>query len=399
MSFIIKPFRAFYYNPSLIKNLSKVVCPPYDVIDKRQLRILRKQSPYNFSHILLAPKNNYKKVREKFKEWLEKKILIKDEKESLYLYKQSFKCEGKRYSRFGIISLLRMDKEGVVFPHEYTLKEPKEDRKRIIEETQANLSPIFVVIPESLDIFSEIYKKYSKRKTFLKFKDREGNFHWIWRIEERKDIEKVCNEIEKYKLVIADGHHRFEVAYRYYLKNKNKFKDLNYLLAYLTDAQKGLFILPTHRIGECREDVLRKLDNYFYWEEVAEKKLEKRLKENERIFCFGIYKDKKFYFLKLKKKSLLDKITKNKVYQHLDTYLLHKFVFPLLKIKKDKIKYTHSVNEAKEMVKGNKIAFLLRPTPLKVIHEIATRGLRLPQKSTYFYPKVGCGLLIRKFEK
>jgi len=399
MSFIIKPFCALYYNPFLVKDFSRVICPPYDIIDKKQLKILRKRCSYNFSRILLASNNNYKKIGERFKEWLKKGILIKDEKENLYLYKQNFKYEDKIYTRFGIISLLRMDKKGVVFPHEYTLREPKEDRKRIIEEIQANLSPIFVIVPESLRIFKRIYRKYSKKRPFLEFKDKEGNFHCIWKIKENKDIEKICKEIDKHKLVIADGHHRFEVTYCYYRKNRNKFKDLNYILAYLTDVQKGLLILPTHRVVKCERDILKRLEIYFYVEEIKEKKLEKKLKENKEIFSFGIYKDKKFYFLKLKKLSVLDKITKSEVYQYLDTYLLHKFVFSLLKIKGDKIKYTHSIKEAKKMVDKKRVAFLLRPTLLEVIYEIATRRLRLPQKSTYFYPKVGCGLLMRKFEK
>lgn len=395
----IKPFKATYYNSSIIKDMSFVASPPYDVISKKQLAALKRKSPYNFCNILLADNGDYNKVGKKFNEWLKKKVLIDDGKSSLYLYEQKFRHQGRQLTRYGILSLLRMDKKNKVSPHEHTLKAPKKDRKKIIETVRANLSPIFVIAPTKLVMLASIYKRYRKRKPFMRFKDLDGNINHVWKIDRHQDINKVCGEINRHKLVIADGHHRFEVSYGYYQRNKDRFKDLNYILTYITDSQKGLLILPTHRIAALptkKEKTINKLKDYFHIQKITEKRLEKKLRQDKSAFSFGMYLGNGFYFLKLKKPFLLDKIIDNPVYKKLDTYVLHNFVFSLLKIKGD-FSYTHTVSEAKSMTHKGEGAFLLRGLPLKTLFEISSKGWRLPQKSTYFYPKAYSGIVVRRF--
>lgn len=444
MSCLIKPFSATYYNPASAADLLPLVCPPYDVIDKEELVSLKKKSPYNFSRILLAHNNNYKKIGDRFKKWTQREVFVKDKQENLYLYEQKFNYQGKNYARFGIISLLRLDKKGVVFPHEYTLSKPKKDRKRIIEKVKANLSPIFVITTSALNTLAKIHKSCKKTQPFFQFKDSRGDDNLVWKIGNKEDIKKIVQELNKCQLIIADGHHRFEVAYDYAKKNKGKFKDLNYILAYITAAQKSLLILPTHRIIKAGvKGCLEKLEKYFYITKVSQKLLEEKLKKNKGKFCFGIYPirkipcDKprgrysstraefnshefsngiyqnKFFFLRLKSSVVLDTIIKDctylgrsfslkkkdyEIYKHLDVYLLHKIVFPLLGLK-GQITYTHNVKEAKSEENNNSIAFILKPPTLKTVFAIANKGYRLPQKSTYFYPKVPSGIVIRKFEK
>ena len=345
----IKPFRGIYYNSSKIKSLTSVVCPPYDVIDKKRLSFLRKQSPYNFTHVILASSNNYSAIGKRFRQWQEKNVLVADEKENLYLYEQIFNCAGKKHSRYGVMSVLRMDKKGV-FPHEYTLKEPKEDRKRMIREVKANLSPIFIIVPRKVNALQDAYARYSKRKPFFRFKDLDGNMNNVWKIADKRDISKICRAIDKEKFVIADGHHRFEVASAYYRNNKGRFKDLNYVLAHIVDSQKGLLILPTHRVVELREDkkeLFSKLEEYFEVTRVSRKVLDKKLTSKGR-FCFGIYKKGDFFFLRLKNPAVLDKMIKIPAYRKLDTYVLHKFVFSLVELK-GKIEYTHSIRGVEEL--------------------------------------------------
>lgn len=413
MSCLIKPFSATYYNPASAADLSPLVCPPYDVIDKEELVSLKKKSPYNFSRILLAQDNDYKKIGDRFKKWIQKGIFVKDKQENLYLYEQKFNYQGEHYARFGIIALLRMDKKGVVFPHEYTLSKPKKDRKRIIEKVKANLSPIFVITTSALNTLAQIHKSCKKTQPFFQFKDSRGDDNLVWKIGNKEDIKKIVQELNKCQLIIADGHHRFEVAHDYAKKNKKKFKDLNYILAYITDAQKSLLLLPTHRIITAEVlGCLEKLGKYFYITKVSQKLLEEKLKKNKGKFCFGIYQNK-FFFLRLKNSLVLDKIVKRftclggfsslnnrdyEIYKHLDVYLLHKIVFPMIGMK-EQIVYTHSIDEAKRKVSNNGIAFILKPPTLKTVFAIANKGYRLPQKSTYFYPKVPSGIVIRKFEK
>ncbi|MFH1504713.1 MAG: DUF1015 domain-containing protein [Candidatus Omnitrophota bacterium] len=397
MSSTIKPFKATYYNSALIKDYASVACPPYDVIDDKQFLALKKKSPYNYSNIIIVKDNNYEKKADILNDWLNKQILIDDEKESFYLYEQKFNVEGKTFKRYGILSLLKMDKQGI-FPHEHTLTVPKEDRKKIITATQANLSPIFVIVPKPLKIFSQIYNSYSRKNPFLKFKDGDGNINKIWKISQPEQIAKISKEIDKCPLVIADGHHRFEISYDYFKNNQDKFKDLNYILAYITDCQKGLRILPTHRVVDVLEQhsgIFKKLKEFFEIKEVKEAYLEKKLK-NTPVFCLGIYREGKYYFLKLKKTALLSKIP-NKLYRQLDTYVFHQLILPLFKTK-DNIEYTHSIKGAKKLAGKNKTAFMLRAASLENIFKISSKGFRLPQKSTYFYPKVSSGIVIRRFK-
>jgi len=397
MASIIKPFCALHYNQKKVKNLSNVISPPYDVISPKQLAALRKKSSYNFSRVLLAKNNNYKEIGNKFRKWIKDGVLVQDKINSFYLYRQEFIFSGKKYSRFGILNILKMNKKGVVFPHEYTLKAPKKDRTRVIKEMKANLSPIFVIAPKQLKSFHEIIKRRSKTKPFLRFRNAQKCWDSVWKIEDKKDIKRICNEVDRAKLVIADGHHRFEVANNYYRQNKGRFADLNYILSYLTDKQKGLLVLPTHRVARVKDkDVFKNLSKYFEIKKVSFSSLKKALEKYTPVFSLGIYKNNKGYLLKLKKREVLDRIIVRPVFKKLDTYILQKLVFPLAGIE-GAISYTHSLAQAKKMAKGNQVAFLLRPTPLKTVFDIANKGFRLPQKSTYFFPKVSCGVVARGF--
>ncbi|MEI8348746.1 MAG: DUF1015 domain-containing protein [Candidatus Omnitrophota bacterium] len=398
MAHTIKPFQATYYNPSLIKNSSLVTCPPYDVIDEHQAEALRRKSPYNFCRILLALGGDYKALGRTFRSWLKEKVLVDDIDEALYLYEQRFIVEGKRCQRFGILSLLDMVGKNSIFPHEYTLKAPKEDRKKIIREMKANLSPIFVIAAKPIPYLRTLHGLYAKRKPFMEFKDLDGNANIIWKIDDKKHIEQICTAVDRAQLVIADGHHRFEVAYGYYKRNRGRFRHLNYILAYITDPQDGLVILPTHRIvtvPSTTEMFPSSIKEHFYVEKVNERLLHEKLKKSGD-FAFGIYNGT-FYYLRLKAPHILDTMFKGSAYRDLDTYLMHQFVFPLYNIT-GAIQYTHSIQEAKNMVCGNKVAFLLRSTPLGAIFKIANHGSRLPQKSTYFYPKVSSGIVTRRFK-
>jgi len=398
MSDTIRPFKATYYNPSFFKNLSALTCPPYDVISAKQLSLLKRKSAYNFSNILLATNNNYKEIGGRLRSWIDKKVLVDDNAECIFLYEQKFRIGTAKYNRFGFLSLLKMNAKGAIFPHEYTLSAPKEDRKKIIEEVEANLSPIFIIAPKKINYFHILYNRYRGKKPFMKFKDLDGNENLVWKIIDKDTIEKICSEVNGKNLVIADGHHRFEVASGYYKRNKKRFKNLNYIMSYITDAQSGLVILPTHRVISVTDfdSALGKVCRYFDIKEIrSDSELVKKL-EKERSFSFGIYRHGRFYLLRLKSEAVLDKLFPASPYRKLNTYLLHQFVLPLFKTEGN-IQYTHDIKEAKKLAGKDKVAFILKPVSLSAVFEIANRGYRLPQKSTYFYPKVYSGIAIRRF--
>ena len=398
MADTIRPFKATYYNPSFSQNLSALTCPPYDVISKKQFSLLKRKSPYNFSNILIATNNDYKEIGARLRSWIAKRVLVDDTAESIFLYEQKFKIGKSKYSRFGFLSLLKINEKGSIFPHEYTLSAPKEDRKKVIEEVEANLSPIFVIAPKKIGYFHTLYNRYRGKKPFMKFKDLDANENRVWKITDCDTIKKICSEVGGKNLVIADGHHRFEVASGYYKRNKKRFKNLNYIMSYITDAQPGLVILPTHRVISVSDfdGALCTFAGYFDVKEVkSDNSLTDKLKK-ENKFSFGIYRRGKFYFLKLKNESILDKLFPASPYKKLNTYLLHQFVFPMIKTEGG-IQYTHDIKEARKLSGSGKTAFILKPVSLSAVFDIANRGYRLPQKSTYFYPKVSSGIAIRRF--
>ncbi len=291
-----------------------------------------------------------------------------------------------------------MDKKRL-FPHEHTLSAPKKDRKKIIESTKANLSPVFIIADGYLKNLKKIYASRRRQKPFFECNNAEGEINRIWKISDKKQIALICREAANCPLVIADGHHRFEISFAYFKRNKKKFKDLNYILAYIAPLQPGLKILPTHRIVEIdgpQEILFSKLENYFKIERASAAALKRRL-SSPGLFCMGVCRRNKFYFLRLKNASILGKIS-NRLFRDLDTYVFHQLVLPLFKIKGE-IEYTHSLKEAGCLSGRKKTAFLLRPTSLKSVVKISSKGFKLPQKSTYFYPKLLSGLVIRRFKR
>lgn len=397
MAKTVKPFKATHYRQSLLDNFSKVACPPYDVIDNKKASILKKRSQYNYCRISLAEGKNYDQPAQNLKKWIEKGVLVQGQTESHYLYKQKFKIAKKEFSRYGVLCLLNMKKKEI-FPHEHTLAKPREDRKKMIAKVKANLSPIFVIAGNADDFLNLLSKKYNKRKPLIKFKDDQGDFNWLWKIDEKNDISKISSSLDKSYLVIADGHHRFETSFDYFKKNKNKFKDLEYILAYVTIPQQGLVILPTHRIISApakNKENFAKLKKECKLKQVSKAELAKKLKSNKK-FCFGLYWQKKFYFATLQNKDILDTISPA-VYKKLDTYIFHHSILSQLDYKD--MNYTHSIDEAKKITKKNQMAFLLKPASLTAVFDIAKAGYKLPQKATYFYPKISSGLVLRRFEK
>ena len=146
----VTPFKAFSYNQDKIKDLSKVVCPPYDIISPERQEYLHALDQHNFIHVILSKdssgEDKYQRAAGCLNQWLEDEILIQDKEPSIYVYSQDYKVRGENRSRLGFIALLRLpDKHASVFGHEHTSLAPKEDRLKLLRSTQANLSPIFVV--------------------------------------------------------------------------------------------------------------------------------------------------------------------------------------------------------------------------------------------------------------
>lgn len=422
----IKPFKAVVYNQEIIKDLSLVSCPPYDVISPSRQEYFHNISPFNFIHILFGKdipgEDKYKRAGNYFKEWLKNKILIQEEKPAVYFYSQQYTLRGEKKTRLGFIALLGLeDKNTSVFAHEHTRLEPKEDRLRLIRQVKANLSPIFVIFSDSKRLIQRTYHQYILGKLpLINITDEEKTVHKLWRLDERSFLDNFQEGMRGTNIFIADGHHRYEVAcaYREQMKKRmhaaRKDYDFNYILAYFTNTEsRDLTILPIHRLVKLGPkfnltSFNEKIKNYFDLEEVKDKIRFFFLLEmgGRTEHVLGMYKDKKYWLLRLKNIKLLDAIIsdKSKEYISLDISILN-----FLVLKKtlgldleDKANITFNPNPDELISEvdnnGSLIAFFLNPVKVEQLTNIALSGEKMPSKSTYFYPKVLSGLVINKHE-
>lgn len=432
------PFRGLTYNKKKLKDLSRVMSPPYDVVGPEQRDDLYSRSEFNFIRIILGKdfngdndyNNRYVRAAAFLNGWLRHKILLFDDKPALYLYEQKFSLHGLNFSRLGFIALLRLEDmgRGKVFPHEETYPKAKLDRLQLMRATNANLDPIFAFYSDDKEKVVKALRPFMKKKPALELKDSDKVVHRLWKIDRKPTINKIIKEMKDKAAFIADGHHRYEAAIRYKneLKEKNtKFTEdevYNHVMTYFTPLEsKGLVILPIHRVitNLAYFDAIRfeqDLSLYFNLtpypatrknKDKVMKKLMKDVAKAADKHAFGLYLgDGKLFMLTLRDEKDVEEMVaeeKPKAWKKLDVTILHYVVFDrLLNIAQeteDKVTYTQNEEEALKLVddKGALMAFILNPTRAEEIVAIASELEKMPHKSTFFYPKLLSGLIINRF--
>ena len=418
----IEPFASVHYNTEIIDDISKVISGPYDVIDSRAQEDLYQKHPYNIVRLILGKdiagdtpeENKYTRAEAYFQEWLRRNILIQDKEQAIYFYEQDFKSETLEKRRLGFIALLRLQEDTEsksVYPHEHTHKAPKEDRLQLIKKVEANLSPIFTIFSDPESVIKKFFDE-SIRPTpvFFEAYDDAGVANRLWRVANSLSIDKIGIFLAQKDIFIADGHHRYEVARMFRdLKKAEEpanFKDsYNYIMTYFTPLEdKGLCILPTHRLIKNAKFSADSCSPCFSVKECSCKELllsELKKKEDE-VGAFGLYQDSKFYLLKSSDKRECNRLIQDgpREYKNLDVVILHKVLFDhILKIALNQITYEVELDKAISLVdeKAFDALFILNPTKVEQIRSIALGGEVMPQKSTYFYPKLSSGFLIHKF--
>jgi uncharacterized protein (DUF1015 family) len=424
----IKPFNAVFYNQERFKDYSILTCPPYDVISLEDQDYYHNLSLYNFLNILLRKdipgEDKYQRSGAIFKEWLKDKVLVQAKDPAVYFYSQQYIIRGERKTRLGFIALLRLGEKGTpVFGHENTRLKAKEDRLKILKKTNANLSPIFVVLKDEKRIIQRVFDQYiAGRPPFIEATDKEKTIHKLWSVEEKEILEFIQSGVKKEDAFIADGHHRYEVscAYRDQIREKlgNKFSEdasFNYTLSYFTSAdQRGLSILPIHRLLKMDKEIelsgfLKSLKEYFDVEEIKGKDRFFFLLEKSGCseHVLGMYKNKRYWLLRLKNIKILDKVMgdKPKDYRSLDVSILNQLIFKdILKYNledKDNLTYSQNADDFIEAADNDPLAlaFFLNPVKMSQIVAVALAGNKMPPKSTFFYPKVLSGLVVNKHEE
>ncbi|MCK4377917.1 MAG: DUF1015 domain-containing protein [Deltaproteobacteria bacterium] len=440
---IIQPFNGVFYHPNQQKNLSQLVAPPYDVITAEYKQELLARDPHNIIRLILGksaqekgkprPEKEYQQAAETLKAWRQEHILVSDQKPAFYYLEEKFSALGKLYCRKGFIGLLELDElsSRSVLPHEKTMSGPKEDRLKLMSSCRADFSQIFTLYDDpDLVIEQELQQHRQTRKPFISLKSLVGIERRIWPVRNPTAIERIREVLTPQSLFIADGHHRFETALNYrQLRrqqegNPDSRQPYDYVMVYCTNTSStDLAILPTHRLvsgypGLNREMFTEKMGELFQLSPLEPdtqdpKAIASHLLQvlnqqgdgNHFIAVIGKRPDCFLVSLETRRGQELMKGIPTPL-ASLDVSVLDHLLFnQTLGISAEDMetqRYTSFSQDAatsvESIMKGeNQLAVLLRPTDINQVKSVAAAGEKMPQKSTFFYPKLLTGLILYLF--
>lgn len=419
----VKAFRALRFDTDKAGKIDELVCPPYDIISEEQRQAYLRENENNIIRLELPKgENPYENAKATLEKWLNTGILKQDEKDSIYIYEEEFTAYGVKNKFKGCITRVKLEEfsKGIILPHEETLSKAKQDRFELMKATNCNFSQIYSLYMDEKHTIRNALDKLSAGKPEIELTDNDEVTHRLWIISDESEISAICSEFNDKKLYIADGHHRYETAlnYRNYCReNKIGNGGEDYVMMMLVDMEhEGLVVFPTHRI-------VRDLDNFDaqkaeklcekYFEVEKKPSYETMKKDLRTLYdigkkAYGFYCGGSGYtLLTLKDSDILEELLPNmlKSVRELDVTALHSLILEkLFGIDKENmanqvnLTYTKDFNEAIESVKNGRAncAFILNPTRVTEIRDVAAAGGKMPQKSTYFYPKLITGLVMNK---
>lgn len=423
----IKPFKGLRYTEKAgeIKNLC---CPPYDIVSGEQRQRLIEKNEYNIIRLELPTTEAgeditpYREAAGTLRSWINDGVLKRDEKEGIYIYEMEFSAFGKSHKVKGFVSLVKAEpfEKGIILPHEETLSKAKADRFNLMKATGCNFSQIYSLYTDEDGSVFDIIKKASEKAPTGEFSDDENVIHRMWVVDDPFIIKSIAEKMADKKLYIADGHHRYETAlnYRSYVRdNLDETGSSDYVTMMLVNMENdGLAVFPTHRIVRGLKSfdyksVCERCSEYFEItpylnREKGEKGLEEAYKNGEKAFVM-FNGDNNYTLLKLKDCSVMAELLpdKSEALRVLDVSVLHTLILERIfgidkenMAKQINLTYTRNADEALSEVDGQRAncCFLLNPTRVEEIKNVAAAGEKMPQKSTYFYPKLTTGLVMNK---
>jgi uncharacterized protein (DUF1015 family) len=440
----IHPFCAYRYDTSRVP-LDQVLTQPYDKITPAMQENYYAASPYNLIAVekgLVLPtdtpqSNVYTRAAQRLDEWIAQKILVRDTAPSIYIYSQEFLAPGTqtRRTRLGFIALGRLEDYAakVVFRHERTLSAPKADRIELLRHTRAQTGQLFMLYDDPARKIEMALEEAARKIAPAGLADEYGVTHRVWPVNDRALIQRIENEMRAQKLIIADGHHRYETALAYCNESSAGAANPDPLAAYefammtfINSHSRGLVILPTHRLlrnlsdfqfENFRKDAQRYFDWYGYPFSSPEERatafaeFRKDLEsQGHRRRAIGIYAGAgALYLFTLRRDADLAQLLPDisEAQRGLDVVLLHRLLLEkVLGISAEAVAAEKNVGYEREMDAAigavdhgdAQLACLLNPVRVQQVTQIALAGDVLPQKSTDFYPKLLSGLAIYKIE-
>ncbi len=421
----IRPFRGLRFCTEKAGAIEELTCPPYDIISEEQRQAYLKENEHNVIRLELPRgENPYEEAGKTLRAWESEGVLKQDEKESLYIYEEEFTAHGQRKSMKGFICRVKIEPfdKGVVLPHEETLSKAKTDRFNLMKSCFCNFSQIYSLYMDPAHSTQKRIDVLSAGKPDVEMTDADGVTHRMWIVSDEKAVSDICGDFAERKLYIADGHHRYETSlnFRNWCREQGlsgEGDDTDYVMMMLVDMEhEGLVVFPTHRLVRNLEnlDLNRVVEACRQYFDVTSEqgvstigsRLDALYQKGEKAFALYAGGDD-WTLLVLKDKEILPSLLpgKSAASQGLDVTVLHTLVLEKLfgidaenMAQQINLTYTRDFGEAIDSVQSgaSQCAFLLNPTRVQEIRDVAAAGEKMPQKSTYFYPKLITGLVMNK---
>ena len=390
---VVRPLAGLRYDPARVGDVGQVLAPPYDVITAAEQAELYARSPYNVIRLILPREPERGPVAaQTLREWIAAGILRPDPGPALYLYSQQFSLpDGSTRRRDGLLCRLRLEDfaSGVVRPHERTLPGPKADRLAILRATGANLSAIFGLYARPGEAVRELLAGVERGAPLV---DVNG-WHQLWRVTDAAAIARVQAALADETVIIADGHHRYETALAYRDEQPGN-EAAEYVLAYLANMEEeGVVILPTHRLVRGPLALEAGALAARLGESFAVEPMDARRRAAGEIDC--VLPDRR---LRLRAGPRARERLRDlpPVLRGLEVECLRRTILePILGVGPEELEFTHDDEEAVAAVMAGRaaVAFLLNPPSMAQVRAVCLAGEVMPEKSTYFYPKLATGLV------
>jgi uncharacterized protein (DUF1015 family) len=406
----VNPFRALHYNPKMIKDISEVIVPPYDVIAKGDEQKYFSRSPYNFAHLILPRKedDDYSHAAELLKKWRDVGVFTRDPVPSYFLYEQTFTVDKKTYHRKTLMATVQLTpfSEGIVRPHENTHGKHKKDRLQILTTTGCNFSHVFGMVKDPEGYLETCYERWRYHAPFLKGTDDSGVVHTLWREDGSKEAGLTAFFKDK-SIYIVDGHHRYESALMYArqadaLGNASD-PAAHMLFAIANVYDPSLVVFPTHRkVNQFDPTTLKRgsVEAHYDLETTTVDAMRSFVKKPHREPKFGLFAWGELFFCTPKRWHSAGKTLGQAVSRLSVTWSDDKFLKDFCKIEEQerssKITYEKSLDVLWEGKSSHDLMIFHAPPAIEDITAVADESGYMPQKSTYFYPKLAAGLTLRE---
>ncbi len=417
----IEPFRALMYNRQIAGEPALVVAPPYDLIGAARQKQLYERSPYNVVRLELGREaDRYGAAEKTFADWLAAGVVERSARPAIYQYTQTFRVEGRMLHRTGFIARVRLEEfgRGRILPHERTFPAAKEDRLRLLTALQVNTSSIFALYSGTHPELDRLREQVSAREPLIDLVDDLGIRNQLRPIEADGEVAVVQRELESPRLLIADGHHRYETAlnYRRARRHENASSEpqpYDYtMMTLVACGDPGLVILPTHRVvkslpADAIASFTRRAREVFDVEEIAHRDTFRARLDDLGAGAIGVTLkgSSNYLILRLRSGSAMKAAMPDAAdeVRRLDVSVLHALVFDRIfglgadEIRKGgNIEYTIEIDGALGAVAQGHAdgAFLMNPPSIQDVERVSDAGATMPEKSTYFHPKLLTGLVM-----